>query len=1354
MASPHFLDVLAAYVPTPVAQAIYHQPRVPSEPTAQRFLAAVLFTDISGFTPLAEALSQSGPTGAEELTHLINLYFTSMIEIVQTYHGQVVKFSGDALTVLFKAEKISLTEAVRRAGECALTMQTRMGDFAQLRTSRGRASLSMKAGIGAGEVLACTIGGVAGHWEYVVGAAPLVQVALAERYAKPGQTVFSPQAWVVAAPFFEIEGQLNDQGFARVSQVTTCLPVLTPEPLDWLHLTPAQQTLANDALRCYVPIAVKDRLGESADWLAELRRITVLFIGVAGFDYAAANVVEKLQDFFVATQKVVDRYEGSLNKLAVDDKGTVLLILFGAAPFSHEDDIMRAVACALDLQAVAQAQQLRMVIGISEGGLFAGPVGAPSRREYTVIGDTVNLAARLMQYGNIGQIVISQRVKERAGVQFIFESLGQISLKGRADTTPAFLVKGERESRDEFISRYLLYEEPLVNRTDELAQLREAAGLVRQAGLQLLFLEGELGLGKTRLVAELVREWMMSGGVSYGSKCISYGRQTPYQAWREVLSEMCGLTPTLSPQRKLARLNTSIADLPNPPGQPSYWKLRLPLLADVLGIEVTSNQFTRSISGQLRRNNTFALVEAMLRRHAQRHPLFILLEDIQWADELSLSLMVYLAKTLLDLPLLMGLVHRPLLKAETNLLVEVKRLPYVHTIHLNPLSPVDSLELVRILMGNHSLPPDIEEIVLSRGQGNPFFLQEMTGAILDVLENQADQAVKRMDALNLPDTVQDVILSRVDRLSEAHKLTLKIASVIGPSFQRSMLSVIHPLLESQNLLSVQLEDLEKEKLIRLEAAAPKWEYNFYNVITQEVVYEGLLLAQRRQLHQAIGQSLENFLPDEVEQLAFHYSRSGDRDKAIHYLELAGHKARREYAIYAAITYYSEILEHLSQQVAEHGGTIVSVQYWDILLELARLHNVIGLRDKELEDLGTLGVMAEALEDNARRAVAAKQWANLYETSGDYDSGLEMIERCVHLAQEAGDEELLGQGYNHWGKLLYLRGDYETAHDYLQRALEIAQNCQDKHTQADCLNNLGIVAGYQNDYEVALYFFDEALALWRDLGDRLGEGNALSSLGRVHYEMGQYFIAQHCFNQALTLLQAIGDRVGEALTRRGLGQVYCTLGNFSAAQKLFNEALALYQDMGDRHGEALTRYQLGFLHTRLGEFDTAIALLEAAIITLREFADYWALGSALTYYGWTLYESGQLRPAKKSLEEVLKIQRDTHQEVKRMESVAHLGRVALALHDLTLADTCLRWATDFIANRSTLGIEHPAMVYLIAYQVLRAKTQFEPAQAMLARGQEYLNDQLAQIDNPDLQQSYIQNIPENRYIYQTNRQPEP
>jgi predicted ATPase len=844
----------------------------------------------------------------------------------------------------------------------------------------------------------------------------------------------------------------------------------------------------------------------------------------------------------------------------------------------------------------------------------------------------------------------------------------------------------------------------------------------------------------------MVREWIMAGGVGYGSKCISYGRQTPYQAWREVLAALCDLTPTLSPPRQLARLAASIADLEDPSGQPGYWADRLPLLADVLGLEAPENNFTQNISGQLRRNNTFALIEALLRRQARRHSLLILLEDIQWADELSLSLAAYLVKALADTSLLLVLVHRPMAETDRELLAEVKRRPYTHTIHLEPLSPVESMELIKILLGDKHLPPDMYDILQSRGQGNPFFLQEITGAILNVAESQTNQFLNLSETLNLPDTVQDVILTRIDRLPEAKKLTLKIASVIGPSFQRSLLSAIHPLQQTQFLLSSQLEDLENEKLIRLEVPAPKWEYIFHNVITQEVVYEGLLLAQRRQLHQAVGAALENLVPDEVEQLAFHYSRSDDWAKALHYLKIAGDKARREYANYAAIAYYSEILNYLANQSdSDRSNGIVSADYWDILLERAKLYNLIGRRDEALEDLGTLGIMAEALNDDRRRALAAKQWANLYETSGDYNSGLELIERSVQLAQKADDEKLVGEGYNYWGRLLYLRVEYETAHDYLQRALEIAQNHHDKNAQADCLHNLGIVAHYQADYEVALYFFNEALELWQVLGDQVGLGNSLSHLGRVYYDMGQYMEAKKRYDRSLSLHCTIGDRVGEALTRRSLGKVQRTLGNHPMALQLFKEALAINRAVGDHRGEAHTLYQLGFLYTRLADYDTAIAFLADALILLREFDDVWALGDALMLYGWTFYEKGQPRQAKKIFEEALKIQRDTQQEVKMMESIAHLGRVALAINDLTLADTCARHALNFIEGKGTQGIEHPALVYLICYHILHRQQKFDQARSILSRGQQYLMAQTAQIDDPALQQTYLNLIPENRQL---------
>jgi class 3 adenylate cyclase/tetratricopeptide (TPR) repeat protein len=1353
MTSLALLEKLAAYVPTPVAHAIYQNPETPQEPTAHRFPGVILFSDISGFTALSELLSKAAPaveefshlvtTGAEELTYLINQYFAEMIQISQAYQGQLVKFSGDALTILFPAEATPMEVAIRRAGECALAMQAKMKDFSTLVTSRGHASLTMAVGIGAGQILACNVGGELERWEYVVAGAPLAQMTRAEQYAQPGQIVFSPEAWQEARPFFagiEIEGS---HGFVQLTKVIDALPKSELPRLDWSKLRPQQQQVAAKILARYIPGAIKARLDEQSDWLAELRRMTIVFVGIGGLDYESPDAGQYLQDFLQLAQTLLYRFGGSLNKVAVDDKGTILLILFGAPPYSHEDNPTRAVAFALELQAIAQAQGLLMSIGITEGTMFAGPVGAPNRREYTVIGDEVNLAARFMQYGRAGAIIISERVRERAGPHFETENLGKISVKGKAHALAAYLVKGELGQQEEFVMRYLLSNEPLIGRKRELEETRRVAARAREGHGQLLFIEGELGLGKSRLTSEILREWIMAGGAGYGGKSISYDRQTSYRVWREVLTAIYGLTPNLLPQQQLARLAIGIADLEEPPGQPDYWANRLPLLADVLGLEAPDNSFSRTISGQLRRNNTFALIEALLHREAQRRPLLVLLEDIHWADELSLSLAAYLAKKLATVPFLLILVHRPLSENDLAPLADIHNLPYAHKVYLDPLSPEQSLDLIENLVDNAQLTDELKDILLSRGQGNPFFLQEIANAILKNSANQINGSI------NLPETVQDVILSHLDRMAESEKLTLKIASVIGTRFQRFLLSVVHPVSQTEILLSTQLAKLEDENLIQIKAGAPKWEYEFHNVTVQELVYESLLSVQRRQLHRAVGDALEKSAPDEIERLAFHYSRSNNWQKALIYLKAAAEKSRREYANKAAISYYSEILSGLAHPPTGEPGKIISTEYCDILLERVKLYNLIGQREAELEDLGTLGILSEALKDNYRRALVARQWAYQYETTGDYASSLELIERAVHLAETAGAEKLVGEIYNQWGKLLYLRGEYETAHEYLQRALLIAQRQQDKRAQADSLNSLGIVAHYQADYEVALYFFQEATELWRGLSDQVGLGNSLNHIGQVYYDMGQHIAALQCYNESLTIHGASGDRAGEALAQLHLGQVQRSLGNFDTARRLLEEALTTHRSLGDLRYQAHTLYHLGFLHCRLADYDAALKLLGEGLNILREISDPWALGGALTYYGWTLSDMGDLEQAKQYFEEALKLKRDTQQNAAMIEDLAYLGQVALARNDLTLADACARHALSFIEAQGTRGIEHPVKVYLTCYHILQASQKFDQAQAILTHGQQYLTHQIEQINDSMLKQTYLKNIPENRHISELN-----
>ena len=1353
MNSSATLNRLAAYVPTPAALKIAQQPHRIAQPTGHRVLTAVLFADISGFTALSELLSKAGPTGAEELSQLINQYFTCIIQTIETFHGQVVKFSGDALTALFlAAPEDDLRHAIQDAGICALTIQTQMADFVGLHTSGGSISLSMRVGVGAGKTLVCDVGGEKNRWEYVVAGNPLAQAASALSNGQPGDVIFSPQAWRLIDG--HLSGRADADGFARLDPVHYPLPSHRPIQYGWHKLNQAQQQQAQQALESYIPLAIQARLKNQTEWLAELRRMTVMFVGVSGIDYEASNASARLHRLVQATQEVTYALEGTLDKVAVDDKGTVILILFGVPPYTHEDDARRAVTCSLRLQAIAEQQGLQMTIGIAEGSVFAGPVGAPSRKEYTVIGNQVNVAARLMQHGRPGSLIISQAVNERIKAAFSVEGLGTISLRGLAQPLPIYQVQGEEGAQLQFVSRYFADDSPLIGREAELAQIRQAVAQIRENGRQALFIEGELGLGKSRLVSEMVRQWMLDSGGAYGTTCSSYGRQIPYQAWRGILAAMYDLTPDLPAKRQLARLAAAVADVPDPPGQPGHWAERLPLLSDVMGLEIADNYFSRMASGRLRRNNIFALLEALLQHQTKSQPLLVILEDIHWADELSLSLAAHVAQNLGSSPLLLVFTYRPMAVDNLGELAQIQQQLYAGTILLQALSEAESASLVGTLVGNKPLTGQERDLLLSRGQGNPFFLQEFSGAFLNAISSQNTQT---------PITIQDAILAKIDRLTDAEKLTLKAAAVIGTSFETNILQTIHPGQISRQELSGHLENLARESLLRQIIPQPVGRYAFYHVITQEVVYEGLLLTQRRQLHTVIGQVLEQDSAEDIDRLAFHFRLSANLNKGLYYLRQAAEKAAREYANRTAIEYLSQILDLMAHPSAEitlrhRNGSglndervgrhqIISHEYWDTVLERAKLYTLIGQRNAALEDLGTLGILAEALNDNGRRALAAKQWASFYETEGDYASGLEMIERAVRLAHQTGDEKLVGAGYNHWGKLLYLCGDYEKAHDYLEQAARFMQQDEDPATLADSLHNHGVVSLYQAKYDLARIYFQEAVELWQQLDEQVGLGRSLQRLGQAYYKAGQLMASLRCYRHTLDLYRKMGDLSGEGASRSLLGRTHCSLGDYTTAREHFMQALAILQIVGDRRQEAETAAYLGFLHGRLNDHATALDYLETALAITRDLNDPWLLSSTLTYCGWIMTAFEQPRQAQLRLQEALRIERDIKHgvdEARITENLALLGSLALMRQDLSLAQTCAQYVSTYLAEKGTSGIEHPAMVYLTTYQILQ--TGNDPrAQSVLEQGQQYMNRQATQIDEENLYHSYINSIPENRTL---------
>lgn len=1334
-ATIELLQTLSIYAPPSVARRAFNDPHLQPGGTWRRFHAATAFADISGFTPLAEELASAGVRGAEELTSVLNQVFEALITTVESHGGRVVKFGGDALSLAWPCQPEHLEEAVWRAIEAAFDMQAAMARFATVSTRQGQFELKMKIGVSAGELLEVNAGGVFSRWEYVLAGAPMANMSSAENHAQAGEIVIDAAAWQLVkgqdvslleqnpSAFTKEEttpihshlfGQEVAPGFYRI---TDFWGGLTPQPLippDWSQLDSAAATNVVATLRSYIPGAIGSLLESGHyDMLAELKPMTICFIGFDGIDYSnEADAGPRLSHFMRDAQEVIYYYEGSVNKLAVGDKGSVLLVLFGAPPFFHEDDEIRAVACTLGLCKVASRHNLKARVGLAAGAVFAGPLGAPQRREYTVIGDTVNLAARLMQKAGDGEVWLDQSVYGRASRFFEFEDLGQTQVKGKSEARHIYhaLREKEQDIEDQSAS-YLLTE--LTGRDKELAQVDALADSVWAGRGQVLLLSGEAGVGKSRLAMEIVRRWMDSGGVPHTGDCLSYGRQTPYLPWRGILTSIVGLSTRLSVEQRLRRIENMLRRLPAPAaaGQTTiatgnYWLDRLPLLAELMGLEHDETALTRSLSEDLRRDNLFATIRAIALEEARQRPTLILLEDTHWSDELSLELAVYLASSLADYPLFLVLVHRPLGTPVPLPYQRLRGMPYAAQLPVNELDPEASLKLVQNKLGVKDIPSDLADLIRRKGQGNPFFIEELVNSLqgMDVLHVQDGRCriTGNLNQLEMPDTVQKVVLARIDRLPEEEKMTLKVAATIGRTFQRDLLETVHPWIHAESTLEEHLRHLQAEDFTRKEASENDLDFLFKHVITQEVAYETMLYSQRQQLHATIGAAIEARYSSNdnevIDLLAYHYARSHDKHKALRYLQRAGQKALNGYANEAAISYFSDALAVAKD--LDH----VKVQY-DLLADRERAYNRLGNRLAQREDLSQMKKLALA-QNNIRGRIDTGNRRLLLSTNiGEYNQAIGIAEEILALARRTREPVWEVRTLTNLGITYWRQGNYTRARTCMLQALQSEGVHKDDMLKATSLNYLGLIHTQIAEYEQARHDYQQALEIYRAVGDKGGEAGCANNLGLLESSLGRYEQAETYYSQALTTCHTIGDRLREGISLNTLGQVNTILGKLTLAKEQLEQSLTIREAIGDRRGQAFCLHDLGHLYLADNQPQEAIITFQLACDLRR-----------------TLGETGNY-----------------------VASLSARGQAHLVNHEPELAYQCLQEAIQQLQAGSGSG-EYPAQNIWWTYaQICTARHETDEAQRALTWACELVKAKSEQIKDADLRRSYLENVAVNAAI---------
>jgi class 3 adenylate cyclase/predicted ATPase len=1162
---PSLYETLASYVPALIVRRHSANPTPIANAIGEQFLGALLFADISGFTPLAERLSQRGPAGAEDLSTILNDAFGRLTATIAEHGGDTVKFAGDALLALWPADPAAtdpaaaLQAAALRAATCGLALQS------ALRDSKAAAdvALAFRIGIGAGTIDIMSLGGVYGRWELLVAGAPLHGASMALRHAQPGEVVLAPEAWALVAG--ECAGTPIASGPARgadAGRPAVRLEAVAAGPAP-IGARPIATPALEAPLRAYIPGAILSRLvAGQTDWLAELRRVTVLFVNLPGLDSRAPGALDLAQQVIRALQTALYRYEGSFNKISVDDKGITLVTALGLPPLAHEDDAARGVQAALAMQATLREFGLSSAIGVTTGRAFCGEIGSLQRREYTMIGDVVNLAARLMQaagadtLGQPSSILCDEATFQAAQSRIAFEPLPPIGVKGKAEPIAIYRpVQALSAPAKPQLGRSNV---ELIGRASERAALADQLhALLRGGPGSLALIEGDAGMGKSRLLENLRQLADVLQIATWVGAAEAMEQATPYYAWRAIFHQLFDLDRLADASARRQSVLEALA------ARPDLERLA-PLLNAVLPLDLPENELTAQMNGSVRADNTRDLLIQLLQSAVARAPRLLILEDAHWLDSASWALALAVSERVR--PLLLVIAQRPLGAAvpQPPAPAEYERLRAAAGVrlHLDALTLEEAEVLVCRRLQIEALPEPVAGLIREKAQGNPFFSEELAYALRDAglirIAGGVCEVAPGADlqGLSFPETVQAAIISRIDRLAPTQQLALKVASVIGRVFAFRILHAVYPLDIAQAQLTDDLSNLARLDITPLDTLEPDPSYSFKHAITQDVVYNLMLFAQRRQLHRAVAEWYERAYTDEpwlYPLLAYHWSKADVTSKAVDYLEKAGTHALGAYALREAAALFTQAL------------------------------GLIAAAPREV---------AEALEQ--RTIVLTRLLGETNHLMGEFATARLYFQRSLRAAQAAGARKSATNALSQLGRLATDAGDYAAARQHLERGLALAREIDDPRELALALNNFGNLAFRQGAYAESDRHYQESLGLYTALADRAGQAFVLNGLGNAALIRRALDAAQAYFQQSLAIRRALGDRWGIAGCLANLGWVAHLQHDYAAARASYEESLVLYRAIGDQRGTAIALVNLGFTAWEQGDLPNATGFLYEAL----------------------------------------------------------------------------------------------------------------------------------------------------------------
>lgn len=1043
-------------------------------------------------------------------------------------------------------------------------------------------------------------------------------------------------------------------GLYNLPERSVCERCAAPLPEIAIREEAGEEALVWETAKRYLPMGVIERLAHGVEGLwGERRDVTVLFADLC--DYTALSgafdpelVYGLLNAILDVLVKEIHRFEGVVNQF----RGDGLMATFGI-PLAHENDPERAVRAALNMQqALLELNRevesrlgvtVKVRIGINHGEVIAGSIGSEDRRDFTIIGTAVNLAARLENAADPGSVLVSRSVYQRTYRLFEFQAQPPLELKGIAEPVESWLALGPK-SQPAPVRGLEGLSARMIGRDRELAALQVAANdLMTDGAGRLILVTGEAGIGKSRLIAEFKAGLAGEPVTVLEGACQAHTAATAYSLFTNLLSDCLQLPVAGSEARRDAldaRLLEHLPDRASAVG---------PLLAHLLDLPMTDEE-ARALfylePSQLQQQVFMAVRELLLHIASQRVAVLIL-EDLHWIDSASLELLMFLAPVVEQMPLIVCGISRPLSGQAAPRLKDLGATRLANCfllIELNPLSADETDVLLENLLAIPAFSTSLRQTILDRVAGNPFFLEEFIRMLIDeryiALEEKEGRWVTVRDVdpetLRVPQTLQELVITRVDRLPREPQHILACAAVLGQNFSKTLLGeVVLP--EQRLALDVHLQHLRAYDFISPHAELTGV-YTFKHVVIQEAVYASLLRETQREYHRRAGQGLERLYADQLdehlEQLAYHYSRSGLATKAVPYLTQAAARGALRYANDEALQYFSEALSLLPSlppdsqpafalQIALGRGDVYLLvgRYAEAQMEYWRGLGV--LHGGQLVTFGTAATDSLAM----RRKIG-----QCYERQGDYTRAMLWYQLALTDADTEGTpsaEHTLERArlYSDIGWLHFRRNELDHAETWLRKALQLLEGTNHRGEVASIHNRMGGIWYQRGNLDSAAQEVAAALALYESMGDLQGIARGYANLGVLALSQIQWDEAAGYFRRSLETHERTGDVQGVTIACGNLGVVYTNLGDIAQAKQFLERSLRGALATSDSFNAAQAYKNLGRVSIYTEEWPLAADYLQKALAIYEELGDSELVADAYELLGEMALGSGNLTDAE-------------------------------------------------------------------------------------------------------------------------------